>query len=92
MLRDLGHRIFKMLHPLEAARIEETPKTEFTRILLALLALRGWLALLLTPFVIRLQLCFVAEALLALFAGYCTIAQFSVLESVFHKERAMIYV
>jgi hypothetical protein len=52
----------------------------------------GWLALLGTSFVIRSRLCFLAEELFALFTGYCTIAQFSVLESVFQKERSMIYV
>jgi hypothetical protein len=52
----------------------------------------GWLRLLGTDFVLRSQLCFLAEELFALFAGYCTIAQFSALESVFYKERSMIYV
>jgi hypothetical protein len=35
---------------------------------------------------------FVAESFFALFAGSCTVAQFSMLESVFPEERALVYV
>jgi hypothetical protein len=51
----------------------------------------GRLTLLGTAFVIHSQpVFFVAEALFALFAQSCIIAQFSVLESVFHEKRAMV--